>query len=62
MAKLSKPPHPLYSPEGKIKTTINLSIPTHEAIKALADRERRTFSAQSEIVMETGLAIMKASK
>ena len=41
--------------DGKKTTTISLARTTHAAVKTLATEERRTFSAQAEILIETAL-------
>jgi hypothetical protein len=56
MKKLPKPPHPLLTQsEDKKTTTISLSQSTHAKVKAVANHQRRTFSAQAELLIESGL-------
>jgi hypothetical protein len=54
--KIKKPPHPLAPPdEGKKTTTISLTYSTHAKVKQVALWERRSFSAQAELMIESAL-------
>jgi hypothetical protein len=59
--KLIKPPHPFDAPDGKRSTTITIDHSTHAQIKAIADRQRRSISAQVEIYIEAGIALEKGA-
>ena len=51
-AKQNKPAPP---DDGKKTTTISLRRETHEAVKEMAERERRSVSGQIEVIIETAL-------